>query len=331
MFLRSVVFLGQALIYLTFRVKSNAAKTDMESVLDMLASVQDASPLSSQSMSSFLQVHKDVNVAVCCTGHLRSFGLPGVYSALASNLLKIVPGNVDLFLIGHFGNRAGTPFAKKSMNITREDDSSLRDALKFVGESHRVLGSGDCAALQQVWKDTGVSHRRCRDDDTSFMQIMWLDACIQKVQMSDKKYDMIVRTRPDVGIFAPVPWEHVQPHGVSYMQKDDNGRADWFFTVSTSIIDAWWGKVMDLYLRGKGGLPDYTIFQEFRQKYGIQVDASGNQSESILSEMTFPAAIVRRPDDVECWRIVSSDSLAEDCKHKTDSGYFNVVHPDATP
>jgi hypothetical protein len=203
------------------------------------------------------------------------------------------------------------------MNISREDDSSLQEALEFVNASWTLVGQGDCTALQNIWKNIGVSNRSCTND-SSFMQIMWLDACIQTVRMSNKQYDMIVRTRPDVGVFAPVPWGQVDRLRVGYMEKDADSRADWFFTIPTSVIETWWDMVVDLYLLGDGGLPDYTIF-------------SDDQSAAILSEVTFPAAIVRSSENVECFRIVSSEVLAKDCMNKAGSGYFKVLHPDKTP
>jgi hypothetical protein len=148
------------------------------------------------------------------------------------------------------------------------------------------------------------------------MQIMWLDHCIDKVRQSGVKYDLLVRTRPDVGIFAPMPWNNIDPHRICYMQKDNSSRADFTFTVPMDMLDAWWDNIMNVYKRedpDNEGAPDYVILNSDKVSSG-----------RALKEVNFPAAIVRGSHSVECMRLVKSPEYKRDCERKEAAGFFDI-------
>lgn len=257
----------------------------------------------------------NVAVAVCVTGHLRTFVLPGVYSGLVANLLRTVPGRADVFMVGHLGQYKGSDNAIESMEmegVMSSDDPGLKAALSLVGAdaSNTKITAGDCSSLEAAWRSEGVSGRVCTGEG-NFMQIMWLDECIQMVRRSGESYDLVVRTRPDVGVFAPMPWPGVSLGSVSYMPKDAGGRADWFFTIPWPMVAAWWDAIANLYASGSNGVPDYTIF---------------NAGSETLAEANFPAAIVRGRRSAQCFRLVGSAAYAADCEQKAAAGYFEELH-----
>lgn len=249
-------------------------------------------------------------VAVCSTGHLRTFVQPGVYSGLVANLLQTLPGTTDLFLTGHLGYYAGSADASYTIQdkqgVTSAYDEALTRALKYVGlnGSQAEITQGDCSALQAAWRRDGITGRYCNGQSGDFMQIMWLDHCIRRVRQSGTKYDVLVRMRPDVGIFKPI--YSLDRESVSYMQKDAGGKADWFFTVPWATLETWWDPLAELYSYGGGGLPDYTLFEDTRG----------------LTETDFPVAIVRGRRSAQCFRLVHSFEHRSDCYKKAPSGYF---------
>jgi len=268
-------------------------------------------------------------VAICATGHVRTFVLQGLYSGIKENLLDTNPGKVDVYFIGHAG-ADGADGAREKLadfikahadNINDPSDPGLKEALDFFGEAlkhHEVHPDGSCADLERAWEKDGITDRQCKDDG-NFLQMAWLDHCVRTVQKREEQYDILVRTRPDVGVFEPVDWNKISTSQVNYMQKDAGGRADWFFTIPTSAIDAYWKPVSEMYLGGATSLPDYTIFNGNFEK-----DAEGKY---LIEETAFPAAIVRGSNAVDCFRLVGQGmSFASECKQKESEGYFGKLH-----
>ncbi|CAE8583017.1 unnamed protein product [Polarella glacialis] len=60
---------------------------------------------------------------------------------------------------------------------------------------------------------------------------MWNDQCIRKVKQSGVQYDMIARTRPDIGVFDKINWNALSQARVSYMPENSGGNTDWFFSI----------------------------------------------------------------------------------------------------
>jgi len=95
------------------------------------------------------------------------------------------------------------------------------------------------------------------------MQVMWLGHCIHKVRTSGVHYDLMVRIRPETGVFEPIPWTALSTTLVSYAQKKTRGRqsmADWFFTIPMPALNSWWDRFEGLYASGvAGGWPHDEI------------------------------------------------------------------------
>jgi len=214
---------------------------DMPNIVDILGHLPSATSMVSQAKQS---LSRDIKVAICSTGHLRTFSLPGMYSSLSKHLLRTGPDSVDLYLVGHLGAFRGSEDAQTTVQMdgpATADDVQLTQALGHLGlgSDHVEHTSGDCTALEESWARDGITGRVCKNNG-NFMQMMWLDHCVHMVRSSGKQYDLLVRMRPDVGIFQPFPWDMVSKDHVTYMQKDAGGRVDWFVTVPWSTIDTWW-------------------------------------------------------------------------------------------
>jgi len=259
---------------------------------------------------------RGINIAICSTGHLRTFSLPGMYSSLSNHLLRTAPGVVDLFLVGHLGAFRGNGNAQYYLQMdgpTTTDDGQFTQALahlKLNGTDRVEDTSGDCKALEESWKRDGITGRSCNGNGY-YMQMMWLDHCIHRVRNSGRHYDFLVRTRPDVGIFQPFPWDTISMDHVTYMTKDGGAKADWFFVVPWSLIKTWWDPNAKAYAEGyTDGLPDYTIF--------------GNSS--MLVERHLPVVMVRGKRAAQCWRLVTAPELQDDCVYKTYNGFWEELH-----
>lgn len=260
------------------------------------------------------------NVAVCIAGHVRTFIEPGVYTSIAANLIGTAPGGAaDAFVVGHLGGWKGskgneleyqTWYSQHAADLNDPNSAAIQNAVKAPGMHTKVshISEGTCSDLEQVWHHRGISGRTCIDD-RSFLQIMWLDICIQDIKRSLVQYDLIVRTRPDVGIFAPLPWASVSQSTVSYTRKADSGNADWFFTMPMSTVDTWWEHIVSYYAQGSTDLPDYHLM-----------------NVETMNHVVFPVAIVRSPTVVECERIPDY-GVSNECQDAAYRGYFGeAVH-----
>lgn len=253
-------------------------------------------------------------VAMCLTGHVRTLVLPGVHRALASN-----SGNADLFIVAHMGNK-GHPAGKVLPEMAAlVSESAVSEALNYLGmrvkyvEVHPESG---CEFLREAWVKDGIANRTCDTEpaDPNFLQIMWIDHCFRQVLKSEQKYELLVRSRPDVGLFLPVQWSHVSRQLVQYMQKDWHGRADWFFTMPRALVKEYWHEIMYLYLPKyrHAPNPDYAIFNY--------------AATPCLQETAFPAVIVRGRHKAECWRMFGKARRFRDsCEKAVSSGYFALT------
>jgi len=199
-----------------------------------------------------------------------------------------------------------------------ENASSLaiQKAIKFAGLNTKetyITKGGDCAALLAAWRKAGVTGRRC-GPNKNFMQVMWIDHCVHMVRKSGVVYDLILRTRPDVGVFQSINYNALPLNAVSAMPKDEGGGADWFFAFPMSLVDTWWDRIASLYAADAAGpLPDYTLFAPPFIRGALYVTQ-------------FPAVIIRTPTHVECFRL-QDVGLERACYQLQASGYFgDKVH-----
>lgn len=274
----------------------------------------------------FIDTNKRIKkVAVCVTGHLRTFIEPGVHSALAKNIAHDGV-SVDTYIVGHTGTYAYTPRAKNGLSYLMAHTSALENAnspeilkaINFPGLNTRkaFITKGDCAALEASWHADGVTDRICHENG-NFLQVMWIDKCIHMIRETGINYDLVLRTRPDVGVFQPVNYSALPWNRVGCMRKDDVPlcRADWFFAMSMPTVHTWWDRIASVYVdiekSGRFGSPiiEYTIF-----------------NDSPTFQTLFPAAIVRSPTEVECFRLMDV-GLRSACEGLAAGGYFgNQVH-----
>lgn len=325
----AIIFVHVYLVLVNLLIRTQATQLLSSWVYRALQEhVHDQNPHISSSQTRTLgdMDSKGLRIAVCSTGHLRTFPLPGVYSALAEHLLRTAPGAVDLFLVGHLGAYRGNPnsqYYQETDGPTTADDGQFTQALRhleLIGSDHVEDTSGDCEALEGSWARDGITGRKCTDIDGhlhgNFMQMMWLDHCVRAVRNSGRQYDLFVRTRPDVGIFQPFPWKTISMDHVTCMQKDGGVHADWFFTVPWSMLDTWWDPIADKYAQGFDGMPDHEIFGPG------QIFANS----TMVAESNFPVVIVRGRRKAQCWRIVADVALQTDCLVKSMNGFWEELH-----
>lgn len=269
-------------------------------------------------------------VAVCTSGHVRSFVFPGVHTSWIPYLFQGQDSatEVKLFFIGHLHEYGGNWNSVKFVNVQSQylqqkrlsEQEAVDRALSMFDHPIVSLDNGGCEDLKNFWKSKGIE-RNCTGRDGNFMQIMWVDACIQKVK-EHGDFDYIVRIRPDVALFRHVNFNALPRDKVSYMPKDSGGRADFFFVMPGEVLDEYWSQIIDLYIKGGNEmLPDYTIFSD---KTALKLRLASNTN---LFQTDFPAVIVRSSDKVECWRIVNKMDDRVTCENMTKAGeFFNFDH-----
>eukprot|EP00930_Biecheleria_cincta_P028264 TRINITY_DN1970_c0_g1_i9.p1 TRINITY_DN1970_c0_g1~~TRINITY_DN1970_c0_g1_i9.p1 ORF type:complete len:296 (+),score=43.65 TRINITY_DN1970_c0_g1_i9:204-1091(+) len=290
-----------------------ANQSDSPNIMDVLARLPTGQV--AMSMSESKRARK---VAVCVSGHLRTFILPGVHSALAKHAVQVDGVSVDTYIVGHLGKYANTVSAFTGMGFQESHASALgnaqspevQSAIHYAGLNTKdtYISMGDCPALEAAWQADGIKGRGCKEFG-SFLQIMWLDQCVRMVRTSGVAYDLIVRTRPDMGVFQPIDYNSLPLNQVSFMPKDD-GRADYFFAIPMSLVTAWWDGIANMYVGGEMQAPDFKIFG----------DGAG------MHQTQFPAAIVRDPSKVECFRLMDA-ALRSACQQAQNGQYFGYqVH-----
>eukprot|EP00930_Biecheleria_cincta_P028262 TRINITY_DN1970_c0_g1_i6.p1 TRINITY_DN1970_c0_g1~~TRINITY_DN1970_c0_g1_i6.p1 ORF type:complete len:343 (+),score=51.66 TRINITY_DN1970_c0_g1_i6:63-1091(+) len=288
-----------------------ANQSDSPNIMDVLARL----PVAQIAMSAG-ESKRAKKVAVCASGHFRTFIEPGVHSALAKHAVQVGGASVDTYIVGHLGNYAATASAQTGLGyqaaharaLGSAQTPEIQSAINYAGLNTKKthISMGDCPALQAAWQAGGVTGRSCRPNG-NFMQMMWLDECVRMVRTSGVAYDLIVRTRPDMGVFQPVDYNALPLNQVSFMPKDGypQFRADYFFAMPMSLVAAWWDSIANMYAGGEDSFPDLALFG----------DGAG------MHETQFPAAIVRDASNVECFRLTDA-TLRLACQQTQNGHYF---------
>eukprot|EP00930_Biecheleria_cincta_P048504 TRINITY_DN33795_c0_g1_i1.p1 TRINITY_DN33795_c0_g1~~TRINITY_DN33795_c0_g1_i1.p1 ORF type:complete len:296 (-),score=38.62 TRINITY_DN33795_c0_g1_i1:260-1147(-) len=247
--------------------------------------------------------------AVCATGHIRSLVLPSVHKSLKDNLLDTT--NADLFLVGGLGKSPtesgqGTMYdawraTQKSTEVLSEGSSEIQAVLNYLKPTYYELHLNGCTELQKAWATTGVKGRVCREGhrgDGNFLQVMWVDHCFHKVRDDPKiNYDLIIRTRPDVGIFQKMQPALFPRTRIGFMTKEEGvGLTDWFMSFPKAQLPNWW---------------DHTV-QEYLAGWNEMLDANKPPTDE-RQEVRFPVVIVRHPDNAKCDSLPWDDLLRQ-CK-----------------
>lgn len=241
-----------------------------------------------------------LSIAVCITGHIRTFPLKGMYSSLAAHLFgPTCVESVDVFFVGvngswhpprhqHFSHTyiAG-PFDDKlvvALELFRAekiipqgfgvwDLQSRQQGL--TGRLHlkhvEILREARCAELESAWERYNVTGRTCWEDP-AFYQLNWIEHCFGLARRSGVHYDFVVRSRPDIVVLEPLPWHTISKKKVTVVPKFSTF-GDWFFIVPHGMLSLWWDHVVSFYQTvghrhgvngiGKKGL-EWTIFQPAR-------------------------------------------------------------------
>jgi len=262
-----------------------------------------------------------MEVAMCASGHIRSFLWPGVASSWKQAAASFPGARLDLFFVGHFGNFSRFQTSPILLDTYVRDsfggDKNLafKHALNLTRLPLRYLltneRDGKCEDLRAAWKADGLVTRKCRDDP-SFLQVMWMDHCFR--QAEKYKYALIVRIRPDVALLQPIKWAF-DTRKWNFMPKADSGNVDWFFVIPTTSLKSTWANVVHLYFtrvaRWDLMLPDYNLINAKDTIHFKRVDQ--------------PIAIVRRDMVLGC-RWIAMSVYRSDCVAKEKSKYFMTEH-----
>lgn len=267
---------------------------------------------------------KTLRVALCIAGHLRSFVLPGVYSGIYKHILTAPGIDAGVFMVAHLYNQCSSDFCRGApkMQVDSQAHPNMKEAellFKPYMKHYEITVGSDCNSLKSSWASspTGLYNSRTWHcwNDGGYLQIMWLDRAIQEAMHGKFFFDVMLRMRPDVGVFAPIAWTQVSRTAVNFMPKDAGGKSDWFFAAPHSLVHSWWDEIIVPGYKSRilgGCCPDYVIFDRGQG----------------LHQMDFPVAIVRDAGTADCFRLVTSTPLRQECFQDSRSGFFDRLQPD---
>ena len=166
--------------------------------------------------------------AVCMTGQVRTLDYEPVLLNIKSMLIDSLPGKVDLFAVFDF----------------------LQDPSRAVRLAER-LGALNTTFLRTeppkygdecTWKGGGPGA------DAFYVQSAKIAACFERVRAHELErgftYDYVVRTRPDLGFYAPIrTWLRLSPSAIyTGLNHDDEvcgNQQDFFAVVPAKLTHAY--------------------------------------------------------------------------------------------
>lgn len=268
-----------------------------------------------------------------------------MYSSIGKHLLRTenFDGNVDFFFVGHLGKYENprwhgakdvdvSDYIKNQFNGSEE--KALTHALrKMPNAKHvEVHQSNNCSQLMAAREKEQLTGPRCgapqltpgtRGAPTpqfNGLQALWVDYCFAKVKKSGQ-YDMVVRSRPDVAVFHPLPWNELATNQPNFVESQGaGGTSDWFFILpNTETMNTYWKIALRSLLESeeKGNF-DYSE---------INVEKRITSTNSFYKRHhSFPIVIVRRADFACCGYIKPDSSYRKDCKQLVKDNYFMIEH-----
>lgn len=262
-------------------------------------------------------------VAVCATGHIRSFVQRGVRESVIKNLLNNSQDiQMHYYFIGHTGADKTIRDGVQILNSPEAAREGLEAMATLVKLKEFNTHGGTCDDLTNRWRIDGREHN-CTNHP-NFLQAQWVDRCFQKVLEASKTehYDLIIRSRPDVGIFEPLDFREISPSQVTAVGDVSKGGMDYFFVAPASLIQRYWQLVMSVYVGEelyKGGAPDHGIFPSTHVKNKTFSNDLGSMVHYLDSGYTLPAVLVRNSTTVH-W---AYQSPKQEWQALVASGYFS--------
>eukprot|EP00747_Dinoflagellata_sp_TGD_P121581 gnl/TRDRNA2_/TRDRNA2_173457_c0_seq7.p1 gnl/TRDRNA2_/TRDRNA2_173457_c0~~gnl/TRDRNA2_/TRDRNA2_173457_c0_seq7.p1 ORF type:complete len:394 (+),score=43.72 gnl/TRDRNA2_/TRDRNA2_173457_c0_seq7:66-1247(+) len=246
-----------------------------ESILPQLAAL----PLNISSQATKRNKNSARRVAVCMTGHLRTFPWIGVHSSIAKFLMRGIPGevDVDLYLYGHFGAFGNDRRSQrcKSEGPMNASDPALIRALGYKGLNLKYVELHPTGSKEDWEHVEGMKAPHVKNG--WMMQWLWLDRCIRKIRTVTPPYDLVVRTRPDLAMCKPLQWEAVSDRRIDYKPGGKMSN-DEFFTIPKLFLDTYGDQ----------------LFRHFNWASVKHANHTTVQESSLGSEKVFAAKIVRR-------------------------------------
>eukprot|EP00747_Dinoflagellata_sp_TGD_P121580 gnl/TRDRNA2_/TRDRNA2_173457_c0_seq6.p1 gnl/TRDRNA2_/TRDRNA2_173457_c0~~gnl/TRDRNA2_/TRDRNA2_173457_c0_seq6.p1 ORF type:complete len:354 (+),score=40.08 gnl/TRDRNA2_/TRDRNA2_173457_c0_seq6:52-1113(+) len=263
----------------TYAGKSDCMAQDEDAQLESILPQLAALPLNISSEATQRKKNSTRRVAVCMTGHLRTFPWIGVHSSIAKFLMRGIPGevDVDLYLYGHFGAFGNDRRSQrcKSEGPMNASDPALIRALGYKGLNLKYVELHPTGSKEDWEHVEGVKAPRIHNG--AVVQWLWLDRCIRKTRAVTPPYDIVVRTRPDLAMCKPLQWEAVSDRRIDYKPGGKMSN-DEFFTIPKLFLDTYGDQ----------------LFRHFNWASVKHANHTTVQESSLGSEKVFAAKIVRR-------------------------------------
>mmetsp|Transcript_12414 Transcript_12414/g.34174 ORF Transcript_12414/g.34174 Transcript_12414/m.34174 type:complete len:456 (-) Transcript_12414:11-1378(-) len=238
--------------------------------------------------------------ALCIVGNIRTF--PYTFSSLEG---FAVDNALHTYLVLQLGSRTGSTWLRyHSDYLGPAAEERLVQELQRRAKQPAAEGQMDVRRVAVVRTGTCSEYNRdfapqekyfsrlCRETATH-AQLRWVRTCFSMVLASKIRYERVVRTRPDVGIFGHIALSRYHASGRSYgmyaLWKPGcpEVAGDWFYFLDGSSLLSWWRRVEEEATRSYQQWPylDYFQFKRLGTKC-----------------LHFPAVIVRGDHFAECCR-----------------------------
>eukprot|EP00929_Paragymnodinium_shiwhaense_P056790 TRINITY_DN28437_c0_g1_i1.p1 TRINITY_DN28437_c0_g1~~TRINITY_DN28437_c0_g1_i1.p1 ORF type:complete len:558 (-),score=55.65 TRINITY_DN28437_c0_g1_i1:671-2344(-) len=235
--------------------------------------------------------------ALCIVGHMRTFGL--TYDSIEKFAVR---NQLDVYMMLIKGQKVGSTHLRfhaespgRKVESAIEAEVRLRAKNPVQGGMNirdvAVAETGGCGEYRQSFlpKQKRLKSSTCRETGTH-SQIRWMRYCFDMVLRTGIKYQRLIRTRPDVGIFGDIVLKDYPLNMIANWKTGSPAVAgDWFFFLPFDQLEQWWGTVEGAVAGQTGNwpFPDFFMYKRIRT-------------------MTYhlPAVLVRSPHLAECCRFL---------------------------
>jgi len=185
------------------RTTMKIIQNDTLTTSSSLSIIQSISKSTSTTLETMLstQTHSRT-IAVCIAGAARSFPEKKVFQSIRDNIVAV--WNADVFAAIDLIDHSRKSSIKKYLTYSRikREDLDIPLAALNITSQHFVLVSGNCTQTINgrvtTFPQNQVGHQ-------IWIQILCYEKIKEEEERRKQKYEWIVRARPDVAYFLPVP------------------------------------------------------------------------------------------------------------------------------
>merc|ERR1711879_755261 len=141
---------------------------------------------------------------------------------------------------GHLDQKYGWRGFEAPLDANDTRVSTVFQAVKPWTVHFEVQRYGDCHEIDAYYLAVGIN-RKCRNNPI-LLQVLDIDRCFNMVLRAQTKYELIVRLRPDIGVFRPIPYSNLPNDRISYTAKAQpyGDGWDYFFIVPPAAVKPYW-------------------------------------------------------------------------------------------